>query len=268
MKQQTLLVLLLVLSAACVNSVYAAKMQVQIFSLQHRSAASVEAKIAPLLEQGERLSASDNQLVLIASPLTLEATSKLLATLDRPVEQYLVEVRWLEGVDVAPGRLGYDPVTQHSLLPDRGQALGTSSRQVLQQLRVIAGDPAFLVTGKDIPYKQKWAAWSGQNSSGFAASVAYQPIRTGFEIRVQPLQTDILEVDIVPQLMAAGRGDVLTPPVLTLDRLATRVRIPPNQWVDLSRSLGNSTVGLEILSGQDTSVNAGRRLQLRITSID
>ncbi len=241
-----------------------AQEQVQIFQLQHRSAEGVIEKIKPLLLEGERISAAESHLILIASPATLNAVEQLLAQYDRPLRQYLVQIRWLDGVVEGSGQLGYDAASGQSRVPSAGVLLGTGQRLSGQQLRVSEGEQAFISTGQDIPYNAKWAAWSGRYSSGYSSEIDFQRIRSGFSVLVRSVGRQRLQVDLIPQLMSAERQSGGRATILNLDRLATSIKLEPGTWLDLAGALPASSAGLQILSGLDGPLPAGRRLQLRI----
>ncbi len=238
--------------------------QVQIFPLQHRSASSVINQVEGLLRDGERVSAAENNLVMIASPATLEAAERLIALLDHPLRQFRVQVRWVDSVAASHGRLGYDAKSGLTTLPGQGTTLGTSQRQSGQQLLVSEGESAFIVTGRDIPYSAQWAVWSGSDGQGFAQATAFQEIRSGFSILINMTQEDELQARVTPQLMAAGKGTMLNPAILSLDRLTTRIRLKPGEWVDLAAFLPEAAVGSQLLTGTDESLPSGRLLQFRI----
>ncbi len=258
--------ILIVLLFACLTvTTVRAEERIQIFPLQYRSAAEILKQVEPLLDEGERASAAEKHLVLIAAPKTIEAVEKLIRVLDHPRRQFLVQVRWVDAVvSGSRGHLGYDAGSGLSTLPAKGRTFGTSQRQSGQQLRVTEGETAVVVTGRDIPYSSSWAAWSGSYGDGFASTTSFQKIRSGFSILVTGTSADQLQVEIAPQLMAAGAGSMLNPATVTLDRLATSIRIRPGDWVDLAAVLPESRVGAQILAGRENPLPAGRRLQLRI----
>ncbi len=238
--------------------------QIQIFSLQHRTATDILHQVAPLLGEGERISAAENHLVLIAAPETIKAVEQMILFLDHPLRQFLVQIRWVDAPAGSSSRLGYDSRNHLSTLPDQGTTFGTSQRQSGQQLRVIEGEAVFIVTGKDIPYSSSWAAWSGSDGQGFAKTTAFQKVRSGFSALINATADQQLLVDVTPQLMTAGKGDDLNPATLTLDRLATKITTRSGEWLDLAGFLPDSSVGSQILAGSKDSLTIGRRLQLRI----
>lgn len=238
--------------------------QVQIYPLQHRSAADILGPIEALLGENERVSAARDQVVLIASSETQVAAQRLIALLDRPLRQFWAQVRWIDTVVAHSGRLTYDGQSGQTGLPGSGVVLGTSPRQAVQQLRVSEGESVFLMTGQDIPYAKKWAAWSGSDGQGFAQTIDFQKVRTGFTLSIDEVRGDELKVQITPQLMSAGPGSMLNPSSLSLERLSTQIQIEAGQWVDLAAFLPETSIGLQVLAGSDEPLPVGRLLQLRV----
>ena len=241
--------------------------QVRIYPLQHRSAAELLPQVEPLLGAGERASAAENHLVVIASPATLEAIAGLIEKLDRSLRQFRVQVRWSEEASGNSGHLGYDPARRRSSLSGQGWTLGTSSRLSGQALQVSERERAFILTGSDIPYSSQWAAWSGRYGQGFSRQIDFQKLRSGFSVRVDPLSNGEVQADITPQLMAAGNSDMVNPAVVTLDQLATVVRLATGTWIDLADFLPEASIGTRILAGTTEPLPSGRRLQLRIDEV-
>jgi type II secretory pathway component GspD/PulD (secretin) len=238
--------------------------QTRLFSLQHRSGASILQSVQALLRDGERVSAAGNQLLMIAAPETLDATAQLIALLDHPLKQFLVQLRWLDGVATSHNRLGFDGDSGMTTLPGGGTTLGTAQRQSGQQLLVLEGERAVVVTGRDIPYQGQWAAWSGSEGEGFAQTTDFQRVRSGFSIVIDSIRDKELQVQITPQLMRAQKGSEPNPALLTFDRLTSKVQLKPGEWVDLGGILADSSVGAQILSGANEPLAADLVLQLRI----
>jgi hypothetical protein len=237
--------------------------QTRLFSLQHRSGASLLVAIQALLLDGERVSAAGNQLLMIASPETLDAGAQLIALLDHPLKQFLVQVRWLDGVATSRNSLGFDGSSGMTSLPG-GATIGTGQRRSGQQLLVLEGERAVVVTGRDIPYRGQWAAWSGSEGAGFSQTTDFLRVRSGFSIVIEAIRDKELQVQITPQLMRAKKGSELNPALLTFDRLTSKVELKPGEWVDLGGILPDSSVGAQILSGTNEPLAAGRVVQLRI----
>lgn len=264
MKQLLIIVsIALMVVGSSVSPVVAAE-EVRIFPLQYRSASEALRRVEPLLLEGERASAAERHLVVIASPNTLEAVEKIVSVIDRQQRQFLIQIRWVDAVAVSRGRLGYDARSGMSTMSAKGRTLGTSQRQSGQQMRVTEGVGAVVVTGQDIPYNSSWAVWSGDDGDGFASTVSFQKIRSGFSILINSASDDMLQVKITPQLMEAGQGTMLKPATLRLDRLTTEIRIKPGEWIDLAAFLPDSGIGTQILAGSDEPLPSGRSLQLRI----
>lgn len=263
-KKPCLILLVVFLLLPSIALAAGAGQQVEIFALKHRSATEVIGRVEPLLKDSERISAAENHLVVIASPQTLQAVKKLLSVIDRPRHQYLVRARWVKAPAIGNGRLGYDAATRQATLPPGGTLSGTNLRLSGQQLLVIEGEEAFVVTGRDVPYSSNWSVWSGRFSSGFSGRVAFQRIRSGFVVRVDPLEDGRLAVDIMPQLMAAEAANGSSPAVIQLDRLETHLRIMPGEWTGLSTRLPETGLATRILAGGVDGLSGGQLLQLRI----
>jgi len=157
-------------------------LELSIIPLQHRPAASLMPSLSPLVIAPATLTAAGNQLVLRANKVTSAQLRLLIDELDKPLRQYLIEVRQGANSGVQTQQLQAN-IKQGSI--DMGSAeRSTSSALVvrrttgakggasLQSIRALEGYPAYIETGKEIPF------WS-LNEEGVAGQT-YKAVSTGF----------------------------------------------------------------------------------------
>jgi len=157
-------------------------LELSIIPLQHRPAASLLPSLSPLVKAPATLTAVGNQLLLRANKTTSAQLRLLIDELDKPLRQYLIEVR--QGVNsgvqtqqlqtnIKQGSIGIgsaDRSTSGTLIVRR--STGTKGGASLQSIRALEGYPAYIETGKQIPF------WS-LNEEGLAGQT-YKAVSTGF----------------------------------------------------------------------------------------
>ena len=238
---QRLLVILLLL----VLSTVSAWADLRTFTLRSSDPAELVQVLRDHLGEGARVSAFRNRLVVQGTPEQMALAQQLVAELDSERPMLLVEVRQEvrqaeAGTDVRGTiRLGTGPDAARL---GAQRTLSNSTRNLTQSLRVLLGEPALIRIGQEAPYVASWGVVSGENQ-GATATTAYQATEQGYRILPERLEGEqvLLQVNLTmdaadPQ--AAGEGSGRAPAVDRRD-VATKIRVPLGQWINLSQSLRN-----------------------------
>ncbi|BCA79709.1 hypothetical protein [Desulfuromonas sp. AOP6] len=204
----------------------------RVIQLQHRFAGDILPLITPLLREGENVTGNDSVLILHASPDRLSDLTDLVTTLDTPRKTLKISVR--------QERAGGDGATRTGLVlsgPEQIYAGGTRTLGNRQQatesfLRVLEGEAALLVIGREVPFTTEIAVVAGKHRA-FSRTVEYKSVTTGFWVRPKILGQKIF-LEVVPHMMALGPQGEET---LEFQELSTTVALSPGQWVDLGQQL-------------------------------
>jgi len=157
-------------------------LELSIIPLQHRPAASLIPSLSHLVQHPATITAAGNQLLLRADKSTSAQLRLLIDELDKPLRQFLIEVRQgmksglqtrhLQG-DVQRSSVhsgSTDHSTTSSLVVRR--STGSKGGASLQSIKALEGYPAYIETGTEIPF------WSFNR--GGEAGQTYKAINTGF----------------------------------------------------------------------------------------
>ena len=241
--------------------------EVRIITLQHRAAEEMVAKIEPLLDQGEKVQAAGDHLVLIADGESLQAVESLIALLDRELLSLDIRVRQGErqqqaGEDTS-AKITLNTQNSSSMAATSARHLGNSNQEVEQVLRVLEGESGWLEVGRDVPYTSEWAAFSGE-SAGYAARIDYQKIAIGFWVHPVQVKNGQFLVEIMPQFSRI-EGRKTDPPEIRFSEFRTRLNIPLGEWVPLAQQIQQSNrVSRAILSWHAGGGRSEQDLFIRI----
>lgn len=184
---------LLVLMLACTVSA-APDDPLEIIPLKHRLAVEVVPTIRPLLAPKDSLTYSNNQIILRTDAHTLAEVKKVLQTLDKPARNLLITVRNINQRDVEAqgyalsGRVrqgdstaavkGTDSYRTHVRTRQRNYSNRLNDTY---QLRVIEGQPAFILTGQVVPYRQR-NYYGYPHYPSVHNSIIFRDISSGFQV--------------------------------------------------------------------------------------
>jgi type II secretory pathway component GspD/PulD (secretin) len=241
--------------------------EVAVIKVQYRKAAELVPVVQSMLSADGSVTVSQrvNSLVIVDRPEAIRRVYAYLERFDKPVEQVRIHVRFnTSGSDeeravAARGRYSNDKV---SVAVGRKKKDGvdisvqdrTHRRSSTSSAFVVAmsGSPAFIRTGKEIPYRQGSAFFRRHAPGG--ETVAWQTAESGFE--VTPIVAgDNVHLKIVPRVAYDDRKDA----VIRFFGAQTELTTPFGQWVEIGGTAAQQNeIFREILSqrkGGGNSVN-------------
>ena len=241
--------------------------EVAVIKVQYCKAEELVPVVRSMLSAAGTVTVSKrvNSLVVVDTADAIRRVQAYLEQFDKPSEQVRIHVRFNssgtqeksalaargrysnDNVSVGAGRKkkdGVDISTQ-----DHGyRGSSTSSAFVV----AMSGSPAFIRTGKEIPYRQGSAFFRRHAPGGEA--VIWQSAESGFE--VTPIVVgDNVHLKIVPRIAYGHREDA----VVRFFGARTELTIPFGQWVEIGGTTDQQNeIVREILSwnqgsGQSTS---------------
>ena len=96
-------------------------------------------------------------------------------------------------------------------------------------LLVRSGNTAFIRSGYDVPYPERWSHISHRHGH-ISYPVIFQKVDTGFDVR-PVLMGKIVQIDITPRISYLGRRGLRHP--IRFAEAATRVNAPLGEWVEI-----------------------------------
>lgn len=246
--------------------------EVKLIELQHRAPAELLSQVRGLLDKNEKVQAAGNHLILIADGESLLAAEKLIALLDVPQVNLLIQVRQTAelqraGKEIAAS-IHYGNSSGLSTAAGTGFRYGNSTATQEQTLRLVVGGRGLIEVGREIPFTEQWSAVTG-DISGYAEKTAYKTIATGFWVYPLRLLGDKVLVEIEPYIGDAESTAEHDPPRINYSQLQTRLLVPLAQWYPLGSQLRQrDKLSRAIVSWHSSNGQAERELQIRIELAD
>lgn len=267
---------LVLLFGAQGTGLQAAEEVVQI-RIVHRDAGEMLTIVQPMISPYGFISADapSNSLIVIDDPASIARIQALVSKIDQPVPQLKIRVRYgdrqfLEeqsaGVE---GRVAVGDVTVGT---GQGEGEGLdatlSSEKRERQNRgeytilVRSGSTAFISSGYDVPYPQRWSRLSHRHGHT-GQGVVFKKVDTGFDVR-PVLVGDIVQLEITPRISYIGRGH--RPHPIRFTEAATRLNAPLGQWVEIGGIDSQyAEIHSQILSGGRASGEEGVVMRVMVT---
>jgi len=184
-----------------------------------------------------------NSLIIIDRNESIEKIQKFLSAFDKPVKQVRIRLKFHETISsegrsisadgrvsgkkwsISKGKRKKDGVDIR--LQDRKRTQQGTSQYFIQ---VASGSWAYILVGKDIPYRQRWISLC-RRYAGCSDSVIFQKIETGMEVK-PVISGNLANVEIIPRIShEVGRGKR---GVIRFARASTRLSVPLGQWITIS----------------------------------
>ena len=233
--------LCLALVVASLGTVSMAK-DVAVIRIKYRWARELAPIVQSMLSPDGSVTVSErvNSLVIVDSPDAIQRVRAYLDQFDKPLEQVRIRVRFYEqrsgeaGSVSARGRVSGDDWhaatggrrkdgADISVEEGRRQRTNFSEHSVI----ATAGQAAYIIAGKEIPYHDRWPDLSRRYGSG-VNTVIFQVVETGFEVTPTIFQDNVL-IRIVPRMAYDDDKDA----VVRFYGAQTEVTVPFGRWVEI-----------------------------------
>lgn len=248
--------------------------EVDIVRVQYRRAAELVPVVQSLLSPQGTVTVSEriNSLIIVDTPEAIGRVHAYLDRFDRPVEQVRIQIRFqTTGADnqravAARGRYSSEDLSVATGGQRRdGVDISVADRERRQSgysesfVVAMSGSPAFIRSGKEIPYR-RGSAFLRRHAPG-DGTIAWQYVESGFEV-TPTVVGDNVHLKIVPRIAYDHRKDA----VVRFFGAQTELTAPLGQWVDISGALDQQNeIVKEILShnrgGENTSTSMSLMVQ-------
>ncbi len=232
--------------------------------VRHRLPAELARILSPLLEPGEAAVPAPAGLVVKGAPERIEALREWLQRLDRPSKNLILTVVQSDRLILAELNRGFEvksraPPGSVRLRAHRYASESVRDRTTQQRLRVLEGQPAYVVVGQErpVPVIQLYG-FPPQALGG----IEYRPVTSGFRVTARLVGCDV-RVTVSPWSRHL-RGDGSR----SLQAVATTVVVKPGRWIELAgHDAADSDrprrFGYRYRTGRDR-----RRIFLRVEIVD
>lgn len=215
-----------------------------VIPVHYRTASEVLPIVKGMLSPKGRVTfaASAHSLVITDTAANIQRVRTFLETFDTAPQQVRIRLRFNEKASSAErsikgrGRVsgnGWSIATGEKTAD--GVEIRLDDRQKQQQetnehvLVTTSGTPAYLLTGADVPYRQRWTGFC-RRYAACPDTIEYLRIDTGMEI-LPRIVGDRASIEITPRISRVQAGDPTG--VIRFTRAATRLLIPLGQWVEV-----------------------------------
>jgi type II secretory pathway component GspD/PulD (secretin) len=231
---------------------------VAVIRVKYRWASELVPVVQSMLSSEGSVTVSErvNSLVIVDNPDAIQRVRTYLGQFDKPLEQVRIRVRFYEqrvgeaGSASARGRASGDDWqvatggrkkdgADISVEGGRRRQTNFSEHSVI----ATAGQAAYILAGKEIPYHERWPHHSKRYGTG-KDTVTFQVAETGFEV-IPTILTDNVLIKIVPRIAYGDDPDG----VVRFYGAQTEVTVPFGRWVEIGGVGGQKNeVIQEILS--------------------
>ncbi|MFC1813207.1 secretin N-terminal domain-containing protein [Thermodesulfobacteriota bacterium] len=233
-----------------------------IIPVHYRKASEVLPAVKNMLSPEGRVTfdVRTNSLVVTDTSEKIKIVKAFLAKFDTPVQQVRIRVRFNEMLSsrdrsasasgsvsgdewkVSTGRRTKDGVEVR--IDDKNKDQRRTSEHFVI---TTSGSPAYILTGKEIPYRQKWTYLCRRYAVCTADTVVFQSIETGMEV-LPIIIGNRANIEITPRIsdLASDVGQG----IIRFSEASTQLSVPLGQWVDIGGTDNTSNeVIREILAG-------------------
>ncbi len=215
--------------------------EVAVIKVEHRWAAELAPIVKSLLSADGTLTVSDrvNALVIVDTPAAIQRVKAYLDRFDRPVEQVRIHVRFhttredRDSEGAVRGRISNDDVSvavggkkKDGIDISAGDRVRRRAGNSEFFLVAMAGSPAYIRTGKEIPYDEN-TVFPRQYSPG-GGTVTWQTVESGFEV-TPTITGENAHLKIVPRLSYDDHQDA----VIRFFGAQTELAVPLGRWVEI-----------------------------------
>jgi type II secretory pathway component GspD/PulD (secretin) len=262
----------LVLAAAMPCSILLAA-EVDVIKVQYRRATELVPVVQTLLSAEGTVTVSErtNSLVVVDTPEAIERVHAYLERFDQPIEQVRIRIRFQtvaaddERTVAARGRYSTDDLGVAAGAKKRdGVDISVADRERRQKsyseyfVVAMSGSPAFIRTGKEIPYHRGAAFFRRYAPSD--GTTAWQNVESGFEV-TPTIVGDNVHLKIVPRLAYDDRKDA----VIRFFAAQTELTAPLGQWVEIGGAENQQNeIVKEILSQRRGGENTATSMSLMV----
>lgn len=277
-----------ILCCALIFLSFSAWAELEVITLQHRSAEDVLPIVRPLLDKEGVASGTNNQLILRTSPRNMAEIRKLLSGIDTVPR--ILRITVMQNVDGETAKrlielsgsvgLGRDAhltvpggADNGGLTVEAGQGADRMRAQIIstrsleggrstQQVQVVEGSRALISAGQSLPVPQRQVVQSPWNTQ-VIETTQYRDVTSGFYVRPR-LNGDRVTLEISAQndSLAPGQSN---PSITRTQQMNTTVSGRLGEWMELGDISQQTTNDGSTISTRSVSdVNERRNVLLKV----
>jgi len=218
--------------------------EIVIIPVQFRNVSELLPIVEGMLSKDGKISIDEraNSLIIIDNDESIQNIRGFLARFDRPARQARIRLRFHEigssedrsfSVDGSVSGKGWR-ISKGKRKKD-GIDIRLRDREQRQQgqseffVNVISGSWAYIMVGKDIPYRERWVYLS-RRYAGYESGVVFQSIESGMEVR-PVIVGNRADIEIIPRISHEVSGREKG--IIRFTRASTRLSVCLGQWINI-----------------------------------
>jgi type II secretory pathway component HofQ len=233
--------------------------------------------VQPLISQYGFISAdtASNSLIVIDQPANVRRVQQLVSQIDQPVPQLKIRVQYGRqeaSTDQSVATRGKIEVGDATVAVGNKKKEGIdvelsadeSQRQDQGEYTVIvrSGSTAYISSGYDVPYPERWARLSHKHGY-IQRPVTFKKVDTGYDVR-PVLMGNNVQIEITPHISYINPRGLRQP--IRFAEAATRLNVPLDQWVEIAgTSASTQEINRQILGGGRASSDSQLSMRLMVT---
>jgi len=270
-------ILWIALSVGYLAGVARASEEVVQIRIVHRDANDMLTIVQPLISQYGFISAdtASNSLIVIDQPANVRRVQQLVSQIDQPVPQLKIRVQYGRqetNTDQSVATRGKIEVGDATVAVGNQKKEGIdvelsadeSQRQDQGEYTVIvrSGSTAYISSGYDVPYPERWARLSHKHGH-IQRAVSFKKVDTGYDVR-PVLMGNNVQIEITPHISYLSPRGLRQP--IRFAEAATRLNVPLDQWVEIAgTSASTQEINRQILGGGRASSDSQLSMRLMVT---
>lgn len=270
-------ILWIALSVGYLAGVARASEEVVQIRIVHRDANDMLTIVQPLISQYGFISAdtASNSLIVIDHPANVRRVQQLVSQIDQPVPQLKIRVQYGRqetSTDQSVATRGKIEVGDATVAVGNKKKEGIdvelsadeSQRQDQGEYTVIvrSGSTAYISSGYDVPYPERWARLSHKHGH-IKRPVTFKKVDTGYDVR-PVLMGNNVQIEITPHISYINPRGLRQP--IRFAEAATRLHVPLDQWVEIAgTSASTQEINRQILGGGRASSDSQLSMRLMVT---
>ncbi|MDO7598045.1 MAG: hypothetical protein MUR51_10290 [Pseudomonadota bacterium] len=244
--------------------------EIETIQLNHRLDAEVLAEIQPFLPDEATARASNDFIILQASPKVNAEIKQLINQLDTPAQSLMISVLKSDKAisDIQRSQIDTNVIIdQRALKADisirHWSTSNSRNKDQHYQARGIAGRPVMIKTGQAMPQKEQYLLLSSNGVRAVQTNTTYIEINNGFQAIANILPNHQVSVEIYPEFTTLSKRDG----VITQSQMFTNIYGSVGTWLEIGQVSNDKNITQAGAAHYQTSHSEQQFIYIRVDEI-
>jgi hypothetical protein len=221
------------------SSLLLADNKIEIIQLKNRVASDVLSEIQPFLPKQSTARASNDFIILQATPKIIAQMKQLINTLDMPAQNLVISVIKTDTVMSSKQRTRTDGdilISESGVSADlsveRWSTNNSRNKDQHYQSRGLAGRPIMISTNQALPQVEQYFLLGSNGDRAVQSNTSYIDINNGFQAIANILPNQQVSLDIYPQFASFSKRNG----VIDSSQLSSSLSGPVGVWIEMGQA--------------------------------